>query len=238
MQMELSPSSFASPGSNSPRVDATWRLAWTFQQNALRCCRTDAETADGATAFGDLRVLADQPALFGKVAPVPTTCRAAGVGRRLWLSIPVESALERTWFSDLYQISYKSELNPRRTHEAIDAPALEWIASARAKARAVAGAAGELGHSGFDLQCQFRLTQPGCQSILTGMDIETLGANLSSDDPAIGLRASLALHRLAERVEANQVAAAREKGWSWQQIGDALGVTRQSVHTKYNKESS
>jgi hypothetical protein len=40
------------------------------------------------------------------------------------------------------------------------------------------------------------------------------------------------------RVEANHVASAREKGWSWQQIGDALGVTRQSVHTKYNKESS
>ena len=31
---------------------------------------------------------------------------------------------------------------------------------------------------------------------------------------------------------------ARAKGWSWQQIGDALGITRQSVHTKYNKESS
>ena len=60
--------------------------------------------------------------------------------------------------------------------------------------------------------------------------------NLSSDDPAIGLRASLALHRLAERVEANHVASARGKGWSWQQIGDALGVTRQSVHAKYNKE--
>jgi hypothetical protein len=68
------------------------------------------------------------------------------------------------------------------------------------------------------------------------MDIEDLRGNLSSDDPAIGLRASLALHRLAERVEASQVAAARAKGWSWQQIGDALGVTRQSVHTKYNKE--
>jgi hypothetical protein len=25
-----------------------------------------------------------------------------------------------------------------------------------------------------------------------------------------------------------------KKGWSWKQIGDALGVTRQSVHTKYN----
>jgi hypothetical protein len=86
--------------------------------------------------------------------------------------------------------------------------------------------------------CQFGLTHHVCQSKLTSVDIEELGVNLSSDDPAIGLRASLALHRLAERVEANQVASARGKGWSWQQIGDALGVTRQSVHTKYNKESS
>jgi transcriptional regulator len=45
----------------------------------------------------------------------------------------------------------------------------------------------------------------------------------------------LALRRLAERVEANQVAAARRQGWSWQQIGDALGVTRQSIHAKYGK---
>ena len=85
--------------------------------------------------------------------------------------------------------------------------------------------------------CQFGLTNQERQSILTNMDIEKLSANLSSDDPAIGLRASLALHRLAERVEANHVESAREKGWSWQQIGDALGITRQSVHTKYNKES-
>jgi hypothetical protein len=70
------------------------------------------------------------------------------------------------------------------------------------------------------------------------MDFEELRVSLSSDDPAIGLRASLALHRLAERVEASQVASARQKGWSWQQIGDALGVTRQSVHAKYNKEPS
>ena len=68
------------------------------------------------------------------------------------------------------------------------------------------------------------------------MDVEELSANISSEDPAIGLRASLALHRLAERVEASNVASARGKGWSWQQIGDALGVTRQSVHAKYNKE--
>ena len=74
--------------------------------------------------------------------------------------------------------------------------------------------------------------------MLTAMDIEDLGMDLSSDDPVIGLRASLALHRLAERVEAHNVGLAREMGWSWQQIGDALGITRQSVHTKYSKESS
>jgi hypothetical protein len=70
------------------------------------------------------------------------------------------------------------------------------------------------------------------------MNAEDIASAIASGDPALGLRASLALHRLAERVEASNVAAAREKGWSWQQIGDALGVTRQSVHTKYNKESS
>jgi hypothetical protein len=70
------------------------------------------------------------------------------------------------------------------------------------------------------------------------MDDEELGVHRSPEDPAVGLRASLALHRLAERVEADHVAAARAQGWSWQQIGDALGVTRQSVHTKYHKESS
>jgi hypothetical protein len=82
------------------------------------------------------------------------------------------------------------------------------------------------------------LTPHERQSKLTAVDNEELSVKISSDDPAIGLRASLALHRLAERVEASNVASAREKGWSWQQIGDALGVTRQSVHTKYNKESS
>jgi hypothetical protein len=67
------------------------------------------------------------------------------------------------------------------------------------------------------------------------MDSEQIGEALASEDPALGLRASLALHRLAERVEADKVALARRRGWSWQQIGDALGVTRQSVHAKYGK---
>lgn len=61
-------------------------------------------------------------------------------------------------------------------------------------------------------------------------------SDASSTDPAVGLRAAVALRRLAERVENAQVAAARQRGWSWQQIGDALGVTRQSVHVKYGKD--
>ncbi len=61
---------------------------------------------------------------------------------------------------------------------------------------------------------------------------EPTGASRTAD-PATCLRAALALRRLAERVEAEQVANARGQGWSWQQIADVLGMTRQSVHTKY-----
>ncbi|MFE2429614.1 helix-turn-helix domain-containing protein [Streptomyces sp. NPDC059373] len=67
------------------------------------------------------------------------------------------------------------------------------------------------------------------------MDAEELDERLRSNDPAVGLRAVSALHRLAEQVETASVALAREQGWSWEQIGDALGVSRQSVHAKYGK---
>ncbi|MGZ4590492.1 MAG: hypothetical protein ACXV4A_14295 [Actinomycetes bacterium] len=65
------------------------------------------------------------------------------------------------------------------------------------------------------------------------MDARQLTTALSSDDPAVGLRAVVALRRLAEQVEAAQVAAARRRGWSWDQIGDALGVSRQAAHKKH-----
>jgi hypothetical protein len=68
------------------------------------------------------------------------------------------------------------------------------------------------------------------------VDAPELSTALQSEDPVVGFRAVLALRRLAEQVEAQQVAAARWRGWSWQQIGDALGITRQSVHAKYGKE--
>jgi hypothetical protein len=55
------------------------------------------------------------------------------------------------------------------------------------------------------------------------------------DDTSAGIRSAQALRRLAERIEAESVRAARRAGWSWQQIGDALGITRQSVHAKYGE---
>ncbi len=58
-------------------------------------------------------------------------------------------------------------------------------------------------------------------------------AAAAADDPAVGLRAVRALRELADRLEALQVASARSRGWSWQQVADALGVTRQAAHKKH-----
>jgi DNA-directed RNA polymerase specialized sigma24 family protein len=55
----------------------------------------------------------------------------------------------------------------------------------------------------------------------------------SSRDARTGLRAALALRRLAETLEAVQVDNARRQGWSWQEIADALEVSKQAVHKKY-----
>ena len=56
---------------------------------------------------------------------------------------------------------------------------------------------------------------------------------VDSPDPGVGLRAVVALRRLADQMEAQHVFRARLAGWSWQDIGDALGVTRQAAHKKH-----
>ncbi|MDF2581600.1 MAG: hypothetical protein K0R33_243 [Mycobacterium sp.] len=66
-------------------------------------------------------------------------------------------------------------------------------------------------------------------------DAIDLSPELGSTDPAVGLRAVYALKRLQEQLEALHVANARERGWSWQAIAEALGVSRQAVHQKYNR---
>jgi DNA-directed RNA polymerase specialized sigma24 family protein len=60
-----------------------------------------------------------------------------------------------------------------------------------------------------------------------------LASAASSNDPTAGLRAVAALRRLLEQLEALQVDNARAQGWAWQDIADALGVSRQAVHKKH-----
>ncbi len=62
--------------------------------------------------------------------------------------------------------------------------------------------------------------------------MDTAEAALNSD-PGVGLRAVAALRRLTERLEVLQVDSARAQGWSWDEIGAALGVSRQAVHKKH-----
>jgi transcriptional regulator with GAF, ATPase, and Fis domain len=55
----------------------------------------------------------------------------------------------------------------------------------------------------------------------------------SPDDPAEALAAVVALRRLAEQLERAAVARAMEQGWTWAQVAEALGVTRQAAHKKH-----
>ena len=50
-----------------------------------------------------------------------------------------------------------------------------------------------------------------------------------------GLAAVVALRRLADLLESAQVDRALREGWSWTEIAEALGVTRQAVHKKHAK---
>ncbi|HVM04282.1 MAG TPA: hypothetical protein VM242_03825 [Acidimicrobiales bacterium] len=60
-----------------------------------------------------------------------------------------------------------------------------------------------------------------------------LAAEAGSPDPVVGLRAVAALRRLLDTLEDLQVANARSMGWSWQDIAEVLGVSRQAVHKKH-----
>ena len=65
----------------------------------------------------------------------------------------------------------------------------------------------------------------------------TRAARAAADttDPRAGLRAVASLRTLTDSLELRQVEAALRAGMTWQQIADALGVTRQAVHKKYSK---
>jgi len=80
------------------------------------------------------------------------------------------------------------------------------------------------------------LTHQARQHKLTLMEpVLEIAEGAASNDPDTGLRAVAALRALAERLEILQVQNARERGWSWQEIAERLGVTKQTVHRKYGR---
>ncbi len=54
-------------------------------------------------------------------------------------------------------------------------------------------------------------------------------------EAADGLAAVATLRRLADQLEDAAVEQAMRAGWSWPQVAEALGVTRQAVHKKHAK---
>ena len=53
------------------------------------------------------------------------------------------------------------------------------------------------------------------------------------EEPGDAMAAALALRELADQIERKAVRQAVEQGWTWAQIAEALGVTRQAAHKKH-----
>ena len=55
------------------------------------------------------------------------------------------------------------------------------------------------------------------------------------DDPERALAAVVALRHLAERLERQAVAEAIAQGWTWADVAESLGITRQAAHVRHAK---
>ena len=63
----------------------------------------------------------------------------------------------------------------------------------------------------------------------------TLATSLEDPDPLQALRAVAALNAESDRIAAVLVRRARNRGSTWAQVADALGVSRQAVHKRYGR---
>lgn len=63
--------------------------------------------------------------------------------------------------------------------------------------------------------------------------MEDLYRTPSPEEPADALAAVVSLRRLANRLELAAVQSAIDQGWSWAQVAEALGVTRQAAHKRH-----
>jgi hypothetical protein len=53
------------------------------------------------------------------------------------------------------------------------------------------------------------------------------------DDPETALAAVVALRQQATQLERRAVAEAIAQGWTWAQVGQALGISAQAAHKKF-----
>jgi DNA-directed RNA polymerase specialized sigma24 family protein len=67
------------------------------------------------------------------------------------------------------------------------------------------------------------------------MDEKTRTRVGGPEDPREGLEAVVALRQMLEALEAAQVENAFVAEWSWAQIAEVLGVSKQAVHKKHAK---
>jgi DNA-binding NarL/FixJ family response regulator len=64
---------------------------------------------------------------------------------------------------------------------------------------------------------------------------ELMRGATQTQEPREGLEAVVALRRLLEMLEATHVENAIRSGWSWSQVAEVLGVSKQAVHKKHAK---
>ena len=55
----------------------------------------------------------------------------------------------------------------------------------------------------------------------------------SPDNPEEALAAVVALRHMAEQLERKAVKEAIAQGWSWSQVAEALGVSKQAAHKRH-----
>lgn len=53
------------------------------------------------------------------------------------------------------------------------------------------------------------------------------------EDPEAALAAVVALRHMAEQLEKKAVREAIKQGWSWSQVAQALGVSKQAAHKRH-----
>jgi hypothetical protein len=63
----------------------------------------------------------------------------------------------------------------------------------------------------------------------------TFARRSGATTPRLGLQALRALRYHYDRLELYAVANARGLGWSWREIAEGLGVSKQAVHQRYGR---